>query len=134
MEWQWTEKQLAVELDLADSTVTADRDLLHQVWQNLLANAIKFTAAGGTIRVESRVKDDAVTVRISDTGIGIAAEVLPHIFERFYKEDKSRNRNREGSGLGLAIVHKIVALHGGGIEASSVPGEGTTMTVTLPFS
>jgi len=134
MEWQWTEKQLAVELDLADSTVTADRDLLHQVWQNLLANAIKFTAAGGTIRMESRVKDDTVTARISDTGIGIAAEVLPHIFERFYKEDKSRNRNREGSGLGLAIVHKIVALHGGSIEASSAPGKGTTMTVTLPIS
>ncbi|MCI1696289.1 sensor histidine kinase [Aneurinibacillus aneurinilyticus] len=130
-EWQWTEKQLSVELSLSDIVINADPQLLYQVWLNLVTNSIKFSHSGGVIRIEAFVEQDII-VKISDTGIGIPESELPHIFERFYKADKARNRSRSGSGLGLSIAKKIIALHDGSIEVQSEFGKGTIFTVRLP--
>lgn len=130
-EWQWSEKQLTIDLELSDTVIHADRGQLYQVWMNLLTNAIKFSDTGGTITIELAAADDIVVI-IRDTGIGLDESDLPHIFERFYKADKARNRWRSGSGLGLAIVDQIVRLHGGTIEVSSKPGQGTAFTIHLP--
>jgi signal transduction histidine kinase len=130
-EWQLREKEMAVELELPEADVTADKQLLHQVWLNLIANAIKFSERGGSVSIEMNVgRETAVTVR--DNGAGIPEAELPHIFDRFYKADKARNRTRSGSGLGLSIVHKIVQVHGGTVEVRSRLGEGTAFTVRLP--
>ncbi|WP_217557119.1 cell wall metabolism sensor histidine kinase WalK [Paenibacillus sp. GbtcB18] len=131
-EWQWTEKELQLQLDLPEMVIRADSQLLHQVWLNLIANSIKFTRPGDTISVQIRQEQQEILVSIGDTGPGIPPEDLPHIFDRFYKGDKSRNRSRSGSGLGLSIAHKIVALHRGSIEAKSLPGEGTVFQIWLP--
>ncbi|MCX7568758.1 HAMP domain-containing sensor histidine kinase [Tumebacillus sp. DT12] len=132
LEWQWQEKDLHLELELPDVTVRADRQLLHLVWINLLTNSIKFTEAGGAITLQLSSDVGEVHLLIRDTGIGIAAAELPHIFDRFYKADKSRNRNRSGSGLGLSIVQKIIRQHRGQIEVDSTPGIGTTFLIRLP--
>ncbi len=131
-EWQWSEKRLNVEPELAEIVVSADPQLLYQVWFNLIVNAIKFSRPDGTIRIETAVERE-VSVTVTDTGIGIGEEELPHIFERFYKADKSRTPARSGSGLGLAIVRRIVELHGGSVSVSSKPGEGSAFTVRLPY-
>ncbi|MFC0211062.1 sensor histidine kinase [Paenibacillus chartarius] len=206
---QWAGKGLDVEAGLEEHlTVTADEELMSQVWTNLLHNAVKFTPPGGMIRVEAvtvragedgwgggpvegegesggigrsvsgaydngigrgngngngngnsdghangsnsgsggdggrgsgsgRGSDggaDAVRVTFADTGVGLSAEQQQHVFERFYKADRSRHREHGGSGLGLAIVRKIVELHGGTVAVSSAPGEGAAFTVTLPLS
>ena len=127
LEPQWSKKQLAVEADLRKFVINADADLLSQVWMNLLNNATKFTPDGGTIRIS--ITDNAV--EIADTGTGIGKEDLPHIFERFYKVDKSRDRKLGGNGLGLPIVKKIIELHGGTISVDSEPGKGSMFTVRL---
>lgn len=128
LEPQWSEKKLTIEADFQKRTISGDEDLLSQVWVNLLVNAIKFTPEGGIICVSLNEK----TVKISDTGVGISKDDLPHIFERFYKVDKSRDRSLGGNGLGLSLAKKIVALHGGTITAQSEPGKGTTFTISLP--
>ncbi|MCC3376823.1 cell wall metabolism sensor histidine kinase WalK [Cohnella sp. REN36] len=133
LEWQWSEKSLALELVLPDTEISGDRSLLYEVWLNLIANSIKFSNPEGTIAV--RIADGpkgSVAVEIADTGVGIPAAELPYIFERFHKADPSRDRSASGSGLGLSIAHKIVALHGGDILVRSEPGRGTAFTVTLP--
>lgn len=127
---QWTEKDLNMDISLDPVIITADRDLLEQVWINLLHNSIKFTPQGGTIRVRTTKTDDHhATVLISDTGIGMSEETRMHVFERFYKADQSRNRDAEGNGLGLPIVKKIIDLHKGGIQVKSQLGEGTEVRV-----
>lgn len=135
MEWNWRDKDLAIELDLPPTWITADAKLLHQVWINLLSNAIKFTKPGGAIAV-SIDKDgpEGIEVQVRDSGVGIPGEDLPHIFDRFYKADKSRSREGKasGSGLGLSVVKKIVDLHGGRISVKSEPGAGTEFRVRLP--
>ncbi|MBB6673557.1 sensor histidine kinase [Cohnella nanjingensis] len=133
LEWQWSEKSLALELDLPDTDIAADRALLYEVWLNLLANSIKFSRAEGTIGI--RIADGGqgrVAVEIRDTGAGIPESELPYIFERFHKADPSRDRTASGSGLGLSIVSRIVALHRGEVRVRSTPSEGTVFTVTLP--
>jgi signal transduction histidine kinase len=129
---QWVEKNILMDVELAETTVEADEDLLSQVWMNLLSNSIKFTPNGGTISVEAKPSEDGAAVRISDNGTGISEEDLPHIFERFFKADKSRNRMLGGSGLGLSIVKRILEMHGGDVRVSSTRGVGTTFTVKLP--
>ncbi|WP_242773047.1 sensor histidine kinase [Brevibacillus parabrevis] len=131
LERQWQQKKLELELELPDTLVTADKQLFNQVWINLLSNSIKFTPPHGTIFVSIRQSPD-IAVIIRDTGIGISEEERQHIFERFYKGDKSRNREATGSGLGLAIVQKIVQVAKGSIEIDSQTGVGTTIKVTLP--
>lgn len=129
----WSGKRLELELELPTVRIVADEDSLNQVWMNLLHNAIKFTPIGGKIVITLTEDEKQAVVSIADTGIGIAEQDQPHIFRRFYKTDASRqNSNGSGSGLGLAIVKKIVGLHGGKIELTSRRNEGTTFSIYLP--
>ncbi len=115
----------------AAGTVNGNTDQLHRVFFNLIENAIKYTTQGGiTACIEPQL--DRVRVTIEDSGPGIAAEHLPHVFERFYRVDMARSREQGGSGLGLAIAHSIVVAHGGAIDVTSDVGHGTKVMVTLP--
>jgi signal transduction histidine kinase len=129
---QWSAKGLAFEVALEEAAVSGDEDLLGQVWLNLIHNSIKFTPEGGNIRVCLDQRGGSIQFSIADSGVGIAEEDLPRIFERFYKADKSRQRSQEGSGLGLAIAKKIVELHDGTIIIESRVGQGSIFTVSLP--
>lgn len=127
------EKSISISQSIyEDSIVMADKDRLKQVLINLLDNAIRFTPAGG--RVEVAIKDlkEHLLVSVSDNGSGIPLEEQSQIWERFYKVDKARTRIGGGIGLGLAIVKEIVEAHGGSIEVTSKPGEGSTFFFTLP--
>ena len=110
--------------------VRGDEEKLRQVFDNLLSNALKFTPEDGRISLSAQQENGKVCLRVADTGVGIPRKHLPHIFERFYKVDRSRHS--EGFGLGLAIVKHIVQAHGGEIHAESAEGQGTTFTVVLP--
>jgi signal transduction histidine kinase len=129
---QWMEKNIEMDVALDEVTIRADADLLGQVWMNLIHNGIKFTGEKGTVHVALIRRGDEVQFTITDTGIGISASDREHVFERFFKADKSHTRSNGGSGLGLAIAKKIVDLHGGTITLDSQPGKGTTFTVALP--
>lgn len=109
-----------------------DRDMWEKIVLNLLSNAFKYTLRG-QISVEVKRCGDRVEFAVRDTGIGIAAHELPHIFERFHRTQNSQARTNEGSGIGLAFVHELVKLHGGSISVNSVPGEGSTFVVSIPF-
>jgi signal transduction histidine kinase len=129
---QWAGKQLEMDVALDEANITADEDLLSQVWINLIHNSIKFTPEGGSVRVALHCLTGRLEVRVADTGIGIGTEDQPHIFERFYKADKSRRRSEGGSGLGLSIAKKVVEIHGGTIAVRSEPGAGAAFVVELP--
>jgi two-component system, OmpR family, phosphate regulon sensor histidine kinase PhoR len=129
---QWVEKLIRLEIDLEEVFIVADEELMSQVWQNLMNNSLKFTPREGLISLQLQQRDHEIVVQISDTGIGITEEDQAHIFERFYKADKSRNRSNAGSGLGLAIVKKIIDMHKSTISVQSKPGEGTAFRVSLP--
>ncbi|MNN06287.1 Alkaline phosphatase synthesis sensor protein PhoR [compost metagenome] len=131
-EWNWREKEIAIKMELPETYVKGDSKLLYQVWVNLITNSIKFSEEGGTISLRVRQENKTCTIEIQDTGIGIAESDLPHIFQRFYRSDKSRNRKEGSSGLGLAIVDKIVEIHHGHIEVTSELGQGTTFRIHLP--
>jgi two-component system OmpR family sensor kinase len=113
--------------------VIGDRARLEQALQNLAANAIRYAPRGSVIHLGARVTDDAVTMSVEDQGPGIAAEHLPHVFDRFYKADASRRGMAGGSGLGLSIAKAIVERHGGQISVSSRPGQ-TRFELTIPHS
>jgi len=115
------------------ATVRGDPDRLQQVFWNLLSNAVKFTPANGCVDVELQQTDGAVRIRVTDTGIGIAPQFLPYVFDRFRQADSTSTRAHAGMGLGLAIVRHVIELHGGSVNADS-QGEnaGSTFTVTLP--
>ncbi len=114
-------------------TGTADRALVKQAVRAVLENSMKFTPKGGEISLSCRQRDGKIELAVRDNGIGIPAESLPHIFDRFYKADASRTRGEKGSsGLGLSIVKWIVKRHGGQICARSSPGAGTTVTMVFP--
>lgn len=123
-------KGLALTCDVADDlTLVGDGDALIRLFVNLLDNAVKYTERGG-ITVTGRAEANGVRVTVADTGIGIPAEHLPHVFERFYRVDKGRAER--GTGLGLAIAQQITQAHGGALTVDSTPGVGTTFTVILP--
>ena len=125
-------KGLTITADLPTLPLIAgDGDRLVQVFTNLVDNAISHTSSGGTITLTAGVKDNGVSVRIRDTGTGIPAEDLPHVFDRFYQVDKSRGQ-KQGSGLGLTITKQIVEAHKGKITVESVEGLGTAFTVWFP--
>jgi signal transduction histidine kinase len=130
------DKGLTVQTDLpADlPLVDADADRVGQILRNLLTNAVNYTPPGGQISVAAKLAGADVEVSVRDTGIGIAPEHLPYIFERFYRADKSRARATGGAGLGLAIVKQLVEAHGGRVWAESTPGSGATFAFTLPVS
>jgi PAS domain S-box-containing protein len=111
--------------------VLADRRRVLQIFSNLLGNAIKFTPAGGTVRVGGEAKEDEVCFSVEDTGPGITAEQLPHLFERFWQAKRS---DRRGLGLGLPIAKELVEAHGGHIWAESTPGRGGALRFTLPIA
>lgn len=126
----WLEKDINIEGDLSPAEYNGNEDLMAQLWINLLENAIKYTPCGGTVSVSLTDGGSDITVEISDTGCGIAEQDLEHIFDRFYRADKSRGEG--GNGLGLSIVKRLVDLCGGEITVKSVPGEGSAFTVVLP--
>lgn len=115
-------------------TLVADPDRLKQVLLNLTANAVRFTPSGGQIVLRLRTDGDRAIVAVSDTGSGIAPELLPKVMDRFVRGDASRARSTGGSGLGLAIASAIVEAHHGTIEIASTPGQGTTVTIGLPLT
>ena len=119
---------------LENLTVNGDRVRLRLLLLNLLENAVRYTPAGGSISVAAVGKNGMAFIAINDTGIGIPAEHLPHIFERFYRVDKARSRADGGAGLGLAIARYFAELHGGRIEVESEVGKGSTFSVILPLS
>jgi signal transduction histidine kinase len=112
--------------------VTIDPQKIERVLVNLISNAIRHTPEGGQVTIEAQVSDGRVRVSVRDTGEGIAPDDLPHVFERFYRGEKSRSRSTGGAGLGLAIAKGIVEAHGGSIGVTSRAGEGATFTFTLP--
>ena len=112
--------------------VEGDQDRLLQMLRNLVENALRYTPAGGTISVALRRHGPVAELTVADTGIGIPAEHLPRVFERFYRVDKARSRAQGGSGLGLAIVKQIAEAHGGQVRVRSEPGTGSVFTVVLP--
>jgi PAS domain S-box-containing protein len=126
---------LEADLDPIAGAVLADADRLRQVLMNLLGNAMKFTPSGGRVAVRFVGDGDLVRLVVRDTGVGIDAELLPHVFERFRQADWRQAGTRVGLGLGLAIVRQLVELHGGTVEAQSDgPGRGACFTVTLPLA
>jgi two-component system sensor histidine kinase BaeS len=113
--------------------VLGDETRLRQCVRNLIDNALRHSQSGGRVILRGRATGDAVTIEVIDTGEGITAEHLPHIFERFFRADQSRNRRSGGSGLGLAIVQQIVRAHGGEVTvASDGPGQGAIFAIRLP--
>jgi two-component system, OmpR family, phosphate regulon sensor histidine kinase PhoR len=131
---QANRQQLSLSADLLSGlpAVMADRERIQQVITNIVHNAIKFTPVGGRIVVSTKVDGQSVVTSVSDTGIGISREDLPHIFERFFKADKSRSTS--GTGLGLAIARHIVQNHGGSVWVQSEQGKGSTFGFNLPLN
>lgn len=129
----WREKNISVELDLTESYIYADQDLMEQVWLNLIVNSIKYNRQNGEIYL-SFYKDEAdLVVRINDTGIGIDEEDIPYLFDRFYKVDQSRSEYKNGNGLGLSITKKIITIHKGSIDVISEKDVGTTFFIRIPI-
>jgi signal transduction histidine kinase len=114
--------------------VNADNDLIHQVVYNLIDNAVKFINEGGRISFSYAQKDGKVFVSVKNTGVGIAQQELPRLFDRFYKTDKSRSLDKSGVGLGLYIVQTIINQHKGDLLVKSVEGEYTEFTFSVPAS
>lgn len=121
-----------LETDPPTLTLFADPNAIRQILSNLLSNAIRYTGEGGSITCQIRPRDGGVEVTIRDTGIGIAGDHLPRVFERFYRVDPSRSRDEGGTGLGLAIVKHLVESHGGHVAAESTLGLGTTIRCWFP--
>jgi signal transduction histidine kinase len=129
------QRGLHVILDLPDTPLVAgDPDELDHLFGNLLENAGKYTPPGGSIAVTARATPHDLVVTVHNTGSVIPPEDLPHVFERFYRVDKSRAREVEGSGLGLAIAQEVVQRHAGTIEVTSTAADGTAFVVTLPLA
>ncbi|MBC6149690.1 HAMP domain-containing histidine kinase [Listeria innocua] len=131
-EWSWREKELTINLELADINYSGDAELLYQVWSNLLNNAIKYTPKSGNIQVRLYEETTDVFVEVWNSGVGISKEDMAKIFERFYKASQSRTREEGSSGLGLSICKKIITLHHGEITVESNTKKGTTFKVKLP--
>lgn len=127
------ELQVQTEGEVTALTVMGDAGRLDQALSNLLVNALRHTPAGGVVELNARPTARGVQIVVADTGIGIAAEDLPYIFDRFWRGDRSRSHGGgAGSGLGLAIARQLIQAHGGTITAASEPGRGTTLTIDLP--
>ncbi len=130
-------RENGIELDCAaKETLEVNGDMLklQQVIYNIIDNAIKYTPRGGEVHCSLARSGKKAVIRVSDTGVGIPEEDLPHIFDRFYRVDKARSRETGGTGLGLSIVKQFVLLHGGTIDAASELGKGTTFTIELPLA
>lgn len=130
-QWLLEDKEIEISYKLPAVTIKADAELMINVWDNLLTNAIKYNAHGGTIWIDLSEKESSVAFTLKDTGIGMNQEAITQIFERFYRVDSARKKN--GTGLGLSIVKQIIDLHEGSITVDSQVGEGTAFTILLPY-
>lgn len=130
------DKRLTLETSIAGNvgTILTDRDKLEKVILNLLFNAIKFTPAGGRVEVRVDKQRDQLALQVTDTGIGISEENLPHLFNRFWQADTSSQRRYQGVGIGLALVKELVEVQGGKVAVTSQVGKGTQFTVHLPYA
>jgi len=128
------EKGLSLEVSANPATVLGDPEDLADLTSNLVGNAIKYTPAGGQVRVSLRQDGEWVRLEVSDTGIGIPPEALEHVFEEFYRAGNAKSVEPGGTGLGLAIAKRVVTVHGGEIQVASTPGTRTTFIVKLPVS
>ncbi len=131
---QAQEESIALQVNVSPDLppVRLDPARMRQVIGNLVSNALRHTATGGSVTLQAARDGDGVVLRVRDTGSGIAGEDLPHIFDRFYRGDTARGAGRTASGLGLAIARSLVEMHGGTIGVESTPGEGSTFTIWLP--
>lgn len=125
----WSEKKMELDIDLEPSLYYGNCDMMMQVWLNLLQNAIQYTPAEGTISVFLRKSRRCLQITVADTGIGMDEATLTHIFDKFFRKDKSSSY---GNGLGLPMVKRILELNQGSVTVESTPGRGSSFTVTLP--
>jgi len=123
--------EVVLDRQLVPAPVLADERWMHQVVTNLLGNALKFTPAGGTVTIRTRRDGPHGVLEVQDTGVGIPADELPHIFDRFWRGQAAAQTS--GSGIGLAVAAELTRAHGGTLTAASRPGEGTRLTLTLPL-
>jgi signal transduction histidine kinase len=130
-QWRLQEKEIEVSYKLPSVRMKVDAELMSNVWDNLLTNAIKYNAHGGSIWISLSRNESFLSIMVKDTGIGMSKEAVTQIFDRFYREDSSRKS--DGTGLGLSIIKQIIDLHGGEIKVDSKVGEGTTFTIILPL-
>ena len=130
LESKWQKKQLELIIDMEEIEYYGSRNLLNQVWINLIDNAIKFSPDHGKIKLKLHRTGTSSVFHILDNGCGMSEETSQHIFDRFYQGDLSHTT--EGNGIGLTVVEKIIRLHGGNITVHSEEGIGTTFVVTLP--
>lgn len=130
LEGKWEPKNIEFDMELPHKLYYGSEQLLEQAWSNIIDNAIKHSPENSTIHVFMNTSNDAVEVIVTDNGEGMTEDVQKHIFEKFYQGDSSRKS--EGNGLGLPLVKRIVELCKGTVTVKSVPGEGSTFTVTLP--
>jgi len=126
--------ELVIENSVPAGNVNADREAIHQIFSNLIENALKYAASGKKVILGARAAERGVEFFVQDFGPGIASEHLPRLFERFYRVDKARSRESGGTGLGLAIAKHIVLAHGGTIRAESELHHGSTFLFTLTAS
>lgn len=129
MESKWAQKEINLDINLEEINYYGNKELLSQVWVNLLDNAIKFSPKGGDLEINLKDYNDHVEFKLQDYGCGMDAETQAHIFDKFYQGDTSRTT--EGNGLGMALVKKIISLHQGNITIKSEPGHGTLVMITL---
>ncbi len=129
LEPEWTRKEISLDIDLPKLDYFGNKELMMQVWMNLLGNAVKFTGTAGDIQISLKRKDDMFCITVSDNGSGMSKETQNHIFDKFYQGDRSRNTG--GNGLGLALVRKIIDIENGFVEVESEIGQGSSFHVWL---
>ena len=130
LEPEWQAKNITFDLDeMASANYYGSKELIAQVWQNLISNAIKFSSDDGKITISVKKDNHDITVKITDEGIGMSEETIKHIYDKFYQGDSSHSS--AGNGLGLALVKRIITISGGKIEIQSELNKGTTFTVIL---
>ena len=130
LEPKWKEKNIKFNVSLKEQEFLGEKDLMYQVWMNIIENSIKFSKQDGQIDVKMKTNQDSIIVEIKDYGIGMEEEEAKKIFDRFYQVDKSHTK--PGAGLGMTIAKRIVELSDGKIEVKSKLNESTTFVVTLP--
>ena len=131
LEKEYTSKKITIKFNNENKNIFADKDKITQVVLNILSNAIKYNKIGGKIEIKIIKNGNNIIISFKDNGIGISKDDVSHIFERFYRADKSRNRLTGGSGIGLAISKAIIEAHGGNITANSELNKGTEIIITL---